>query len=193
MEKDEQKLTKRIFTKSNSNIIDSRISALFSEMVYKHSKVLVMKFIIRYPQDYELETQTNLLLSKFFHSLCKYYKNKSVEIKYLATREHLRSEHPHYHLAIFIDGNKIQSNYAIHTKANSIWQKLVNSERDGLISKVSTEYNSKEMVFKYEKSSDVNQQYFNFILENLKYLSKIYSKDKTPRHTNVYVCSRLKK
>jgi len=88
--------------------------------IYK--RVLVHRFDL-HPTYY---TPTNILMSKFVDRLKKWIKrNYGInKIGYIWVRELERSKKQHYHLALFLDGNKIQHPKKLNAQIKEMWTAL---------------------------------------------------------------------
>ena len=84
-----------------------------------HKRVLVHQFILQ-PSKY---TGNNEPLSKFIKRLKQWiYRNyKITNIGYIWVRELERSKKQHYHIAIFLDGNKIQHPKKLNTQIKEMY------------------------------------------------------------------------
>ena len=84
-----------------------------------HTRVLVYRFDL-HPTYF---TGNNKLLSKFIKRIKQWiYRKYQIEnIGYVWAREQERSKKQHYHLAIFLDGNKIQHPGLVRKKIKEMW------------------------------------------------------------------------
>ena len=76
--------------------INSRILDIFEYYTQKHSKVMVVRFDIRYPTSYP-EEGDNSDVSGCLAYVIKKYKRQGLDPCYIWDREQHRSIHPHYH------------------------------------------------------------------------------------------------
>lgn len=93
------------------NIIQSSFNQL-QNMQSWHNKVTVIFFELRHQQGTnKSKSPTNAHISEFMANLSRalgdYYKIK--RIGYVWVRERERAKHEHYHLAIMLDGNKVNT------------------------------------------------------------------------------------
>ncbi|HIW01450.1 MAG TPA: inovirus Gp2 family protein [Candidatus Desulfovibrio intestinipullorum] len=127
-----------------------KAQALLEEYLERHSKVLPIRFDVRYPQDFQedkgdmnktdfandkeqVSTIDNNDISKFMAKLIQHYKRKKLDPAYMWTREQERSETPHCHGMLLMNGHKIQNPYGVFSKAEELWQKTIGSNQPGLI------------------------------------------------------------
>jgi len=90
--------------------------------IFIHKRVLVHRFDL-HPTYY---TPTNILMSKFIDRLKKWIKRnyRIKKIGYIWVREQERSKQQHYHLAIFLDGSKIQHPKKLNSQIKEMWTAL---------------------------------------------------------------------
>ncbi len=81
---------------------------LVSTMTERHSKVLVARFDLRYPQGYEADG-TNRDFSAAMQAVCRDFSQKKYDPQYVARREQQSSCNPHYHVGLVLNGNKKRS------------------------------------------------------------------------------------
>ena len=81
---------------------------LVSTMTERHSKVLVARFDLRYPQGYEADG-TNQDFSAAMQAVCRDFSQKKYDPQYVARREQQSSCNPHYHVGFALNGNKKRS------------------------------------------------------------------------------------
>lgn len=143
-----------------------------------HSKVLVMLAIF-HVNDY---TETNELFSRFMRKLVKILKNGYgfKRVGYLWVREHGQGEAQHYHLALFLDGNKVRRSNEVFDMCVNIWEGW-NQPRPA--------FPSKRSYYMLKRNDD---KIYREAFYHLSYLSKTRTKEYRPKSTNDYSTSRLK-
>lgn len=107
-------------------------------MTDNHSKVLQVRFDLRYPSDNSVPYD-----KKHISRFSEYFK-RSFDRK--QTGGHLvdskldwvpdqkeKSSHPHYHCLALVNGNAIQSEYNIFKKAEHYWGVVLKSSQEGLV------------------------------------------------------------
>ena len=72
---------------------------LVNTMTERHSKVLVARFDLRYPQGYEADG-TNRNFSAAMQAVCRDFSQKKYDPQYVAKREQQSSCNPHYHVGL---------------------------------------------------------------------------------------------
>ena len=102
-----------------------KIDQIMTDMSNRHSKVLFMRYDVRFPQDYE-HTNDNELFSQFQETFIKNRKRKGYDPAYIAVREGSREKHQHYHVALMLDGHKTQSIHDHIQTAERLWEKILN-------------------------------------------------------------------
>jgi len=97
-----------------------KIKAQFDFAEKSKSKTFFMRYDVRYPSGWS-ENPNNRQFSNFQASLMKSLSRGGLNPQYLAVREQFRGKHPHYHVCLWLDGQKTRhvSNH-IHT-AERLW------------------------------------------------------------------------
>ncbi len=90
---------------------------LVSTMTERHSKVLVARFDLRYPQGYEAEG-SNRDFSTTMQAVCRDFSQKKYDPQYVARREQQNSRNPHYHVGLVLIVLAIEnvSNFQMHNE-----------------------------------------------------------------------------
>ena len=156
----------------------------FEAILSYHCKVMFIRFDLHLTE----YSKDNAIVSKYFNSLSPKIK-REFDLKryaYVWCREQNKAKAQHYHVGLFVDGNKYQSPHYIIEFCRELWESL-------------------DQVFSYcwSEHREENRQHFNAIRGSwedyqeviywLSYLAKSYTKDKRPKTTNKYGTSRLKK
>ncbi len=100
---------------------------LLHQYLDNHSKSLVIRFDIRYPHDYPI-THDNQHLSETIAYISKKYKRQGLDPKYFWVMEQHQSHHPHYHLVLFLDGQKIRSYSHVFHNVEEAWARALQIE-----------------------------------------------------------------
>ena len=100
------------------DILDSGIGQLLAMLSF-HSRVLTLRVDL-HMQEYEL---SNVRVSKFIRKLRKWLKSnyKIQRLGYLWVREQERAKRQHYHLVLYLDGNKIRYPAKINHWIQNYW------------------------------------------------------------------------
>lgn len=96
--------------------LDSQMSA----MLFYHSKLL----IVRVDLHTDDITSDNHKISKFARKLRKRLKQKYKlkRVGYVWVREWSKQKKLHYHLAVFVDGHKLKSDFPVTRLSREIWE-----------------------------------------------------------------------
>ncbi len=113
---------------------DSRMEDMFN----RHSKVLQVRFDLRYPQDGSVSPIPEHI-HDFNYNLKRSLSRKKVagghdvDPQLIWTREQKDSEHPHYHHLLLANGNAVRNYYPIVQKAEELWSRTIGSDQPGLV------------------------------------------------------------
>ena len=87
----------------NDNILNAGISVR-DHALQKHNKVFAQRMDVRFP----LELQQKAII-KFNKRFIEKERNAGYDPDYIFVRELSKKKHIHYHMALFLDGNKTES------------------------------------------------------------------------------------
>ena len=113
------------------SILD-KTSALLEHMVSKHGKVLPVRFDVRYPED-TIAPGDNKDISRMMAKLRQNYARRGCDPHFIWAREQKDSPNPHYHCALFLNGNKVRSFGHVFENAERLWGSTIDSIAPGLI------------------------------------------------------------
>lgn len=82
------------------------IDGVITTMTERHSKVLVVRFDLRYPKDHNADN-SNRDFSGTLQGVCREFSRKGYDPQYVARREQVTSENQHYHVGILLDGKEL--------------------------------------------------------------------------------------
>ena len=108
------------------------------DMFNRHSKVLQVRFDLRYPQDGSVSPNPEHI-HDFNYNLKRSLSRKKVagghdvDPQLVWTREQKDSEHPHYHHLLLANGNAVRDYYPIVQKAEELWSRTIGSDQSGLV------------------------------------------------------------
>lgn len=85
------------------------------------SKVFFMRYDARFPQD-DCEHADNHSFRSFQANFMKNLSRKGLKPQYVAVREQSREKHQHYHVCLWLDGNKTQSIHNHIQTAERLWR-----------------------------------------------------------------------
>ena len=177
------------------NILES-IKDNFDHMADKHSKVLFMRYDIRFPQDNKIPEQDKTFRD-FHANWIKNLKRNNLDPHYLWTREQSKEKHSHYHGILLLDGNKTQSIHGHIEKAEELWHKALDidpANNKGLVNDCTkgrdgTTHKNGIMLRKDDPEYTEKK---NQCFEWSSYLAKENTKGNAPKGCRTFAYSRLK-
>ena len=110
----------------------AKLDSLLAHMTTRFSKVLFVRFDVRYPQELAYSVD-NILFSNFMGTLVRYCQRKDYAPAYLWVREHDSALNHHYHCIMLFNGHKIQNSYGVLKKAQELWALQLNTAVPGLV------------------------------------------------------------
>ena len=155
-----------------------RIIDQYQIALEKWRRVFVLRVELHLPH----ETDNNRIVSLFLKRLNKQLKQKYgfKDIGYAWAREyHGRGKGQHYHLALFLDGNKVRHSSRINETIKSSWERPLGGYHIGYIKRP----------FYFVNNQDIEQQ----AIYRVSYLAKTRGKGERPPQTKDYQCSRMKR
>jgi len=154
-----------------------KIENIMDDMLDKHSKIMTVRFDIRYPDNDNINPSSERI-SDFAYNLKRSLDRETFEgghktdAKVIHVQEQESSSHPHHHFAVIVNANAKQNAYPILEKANTIWKKMMNTSEDGLVDYCNKYENG--MVIR-RNSPDYEEQYDKTFYQ-LSYLAKVRGK-----------------
>ena len=155
-----------------------KIENIMDDMIDKHSKIMTVRFDIRYPDNDNINPSSERI-SDFAYNLKRSLDRETFEgghktdAKVIHVQEQESSNHPHHHFAVIVNANAKQNAYPILEKANTIWKKMMNTSEDGLVDYCNKYENG--MVIR-RNSADYEEQYDKTFYQ-LSYLAKVRGKE----------------
>lgn len=156
-------------------ILDNGIKQLI-RMLNRHSKVLAIRLDVHISERTKLNTNIGLFMDYLKRFVLRNYSSK--DVGFIWVREIEKAKKQHYHLCIYVDGNKIRTSY-----------KIVEWAEKYLNSKGMTYYrpnNTFMMVHRNDKQSIDDAVY------RMSYLAKVRGKGYVDKHVKNYSSSRLR-
>ena len=168
-------------------------------MTARHSKVLVARMDLRYPQEYQSDG-SNQDFSSTMQAVCRDFSRKKYDPQYVAKREQVTSSNPHYHIGIVLDGNKKRSIPDIRVTLEKHWADQLGIPLE--------EVQAKELVYPCNKAPDgTYRSNGRMIVRNtcdtrsqttatirqLSYLGKVDNQDITPKGVKKFFSSQFYK
>ena len=177
------------------------ITEITHSMTDRHSKVLVARVDIRYPQDYVADG-SNKDFSSTMQAVCREFSRKGYDPQYIAKREQKTSVNPHLHVAVLLDGNKKRSIASIHKTFEKHWANQLGIPLE--------EVQQKALVYPCNKAPDGSPRangrmvkrspypceqrlQINETIKHLSYIAKIDDDDVTPSSTKKFFTSQYAK
>ena len=156
----------------------SKIETVLDSMLDKHSKVMIARLDLRYPNSDNIICNSNLV-SDFTYNLKRSLNreknagNHFVDAQIITVQEQDKSNHPHFHLAVIVNGNAKRSPYPIFDKANKLWKTATGSSSDGLVDYC----NRHENGIIIDRNSPSFEKDFDKAFYQLSYLAKVRGKE----------------
>lgn len=170
--------------------IDDKIQDMFIYYTHKHSKAIIIRFDIHYPLFYD-STSNNNDISECIAYVVKKYKRQGLDPCYIWVREQNHSNHPHYHVALFLDGQRIRRYSPVFDTVEAAWERTLGCPVHGCIHHCTDkdDLDSNGIMLRRDDSSydTRKQQTFNI----LSYLSKCYSKARENDGMRNFGCTRF--
>jgi len=132
-------------------------------------------------------TENNKVVSSYINNI-KMFLNRSYDIHYIGfiwVRELNKKEGLHYHLALFLDGNKIQFPSKLHAILGDKWAKNGHAHRVGF----KNNYLTDPIEF---LACPITTDKKDNLIYWLSYLAKTRTKGKREKQVSDYQASRLK-
>lgn len=192
------------YTINNGNIHDytcdknslDKIIDTVEIMSERHSKVHITRLDVRLPQGENIQDPSRKL-TRAIEATVRETNRKlkdsphDPDIQYMRTTEQTSEDkHPHYHLAIFANGNAIQNGYRFLHSLERHVKRLFDTEQDGLVH--FSQSNGKKGIMIDRNASNVQEQINNAVYI-LSYLAKTRDKEHTQKGTHTFSCSFQKK
>ena len=156
----------------------SKIENIMNEMVSKHSKIMTVRFDIRYPDNDNINPSSERI-SDFAYNLKRSLDRETFEgghktdAKVIHVQEQESSSHPHHHFAVIVNANAKQNAYPILEKANNLWKTMMKTNEDGLVDFCNRYENG---IIIRRNSPDYEEQYDKTFYQ-LSYLAKVRGKE----------------
>ena len=170
--------------------IDDKIQYLLSYYTNKHSKAIVVRFDIQYPCMYP-SSSNNSDISECMSYVIKKYKRDCLDPCYIWVREQNMSSTPHYHVALFLDGQRVRRYSHVFDTVESAWGRVLGCNVAGCIHHCTDpdDIDSNGIMLRCDdgKYAERKQKVFRI----LSYLSKSYSKADDNDGIRNFGCTQL--
>lgn len=174
-----------------------KIQERLGYMIQHHSKVLVVRFDVRYPDGHPYP-ERNEHISNLMKLLKEWYYQMGIETQYLWVREQNHSDVPHYHIAFLINGSRNQTGIGLLQAAQRFWGcTLAYGWVQGLIHYCDLEDGRAWLMLNRPSASSTPAEQQAFLIrvqavyERLSYLAKTYSKGMAPHRVRDFGTSLL--
>ena len=167
------------------NEIQKRIDYSLS----RHAKVMVVRYDLHFPAD-KVYTGHGGYIRSFHNKLRQNLRRRRLDPIDLWVREQNASLNPHYHCFLLLDGNKVQSIYAILPLAEKLWASTIQNDREGLVHYCSKNWDGSKSINGCRLTRTDQDLYYE-CQDWLGYLAKEYTKGNAPPHMREYGGSRL--
>ncbi len=105
---------------------------LLEYYVEKHSKVLVVRFDLHFPITFP-HVHTNQYISETIAYIVKKYKRDCLDPMYYWAMERKQGMHPHYHVVLFLDGQKVKTYKHVFHNFEDTWSRHLNTDVSGCV------------------------------------------------------------
>ncbi len=171
------------------------IDQQFNQAEQDKSKIFFMRYDVRFPSEITIP-DTNEVFCKFQAGFMKSLSRQGLSPQYLAVREQSREKHQHYHVCLWLDGQKTQSIYNHINTAERLWRNQLNlQDGNGLIDDCTTSRSGERQVngvMLRKDDPEYNQKKAD-CFRRASYLAKVNTKSNTPAGNRELFSSRIKK
>ena len=161
------------------------------------SKSYFMRYDVRLPEG--LDYTDNGLFREFQSKYIKNRSRKGFKPQYVAVREQSKEKHQHYHVALWLDGQKTQNIHDHIATAERLWNKtlgLPDKENGyGLIDDCTKSRSGAKQIngVMLRKDDPAYETKKNDCFRRASYLAKVNSKGNTPKGQRELFSSRIPK
>jgi len=173
----------QLYYRNNSTFLNYQMDARIQNIYYnlliyslqKHCRVFIVRIDIHLPQEMDQS-----LIMDFNHRFIEKEKNAGYDPLYIMVREYSSEKHIHYHMGLFLDGNRTNKPYQHFQNARIILGNIcgsygcINECNDGHRNGIMLERNMTPYSELYE------------VLRQISYLAKIKTKEDVPGKTFFY-------
>lgn len=153
------------------------LGKLLNFYVENHSKVLVVRFDIHYPQIYTEECK-NADISKCMAYVIKKYKRQGLDPYYMWVREQLVSDHPHYHCVLFLNAQKVMNYGHVFETVEQAWNRALNYPVDGCVHHCldADDIDANGKIIRRDTGPQIQAERCQDVFNQNSYLAKAFSK-----------------
>lgn len=164
------------------SILD-KYERMLAYMLANHSKVMQVRFDVRYPRDGSVIPDGRHIYA-FNYNLTRKLKRERIgghltDPQLLAVMEQDSSPHPHYHYVLLVNGNAREHYFTLlKDVVEPLWQRALNTRHEGLVSFCDAHGPNGLMISR--SSSDAVQKIQECSYQ-ASYIAKIRSKESRPK------------
>ena len=168
-----------------------KIESSFDSMLDKHSKIMIIRFDVRYPQNENIICSKNQV-SDFVYNLKRSLNREKVggghrvDAKIIHVQEQDCSQKPHHHFAVVVNANAKNKYFPILLKAETLWKNTLNTNQSGLVDYC----NSKQNGIIVDQSKDDFQAKYDEAFYQVSYLAKVRGKENRDKGSWLIKASR---
>jgi hypothetical protein len=115
-----------------NELMYNAFNQLIGVYLMKHSKVLPVRFDLRYPHD-KIMGADNTDISKCMSKIIQKFKRDGLDPVYMWVREQALNHNPHYHCLILLNGHKTRSPEMVFDVAARLWASTICDYTNGLV------------------------------------------------------------
>lgn len=155
-----------------------KIDEVLESMLERHSKVMLIRFDVRYPQTENIICDKKQV-SDFTYNLKRSLNREKVvgghkvDAKIIHVQEQDTGERPHFHFAVVVNGNAKNRAFPILQKADALWKTMLKTEQAGLVDFCGSHANG----IIIDKSKPDFQERYEDVFYQASYLAKIRGKE----------------
>ena len=168
-----------------------KIERSLDRMLEKHSKIMLVRFDVRYPDDENIMYKSNQP-SDFAYNLKRSLNREKtigghkVDAKVIHVQEQDSSKKPHFHFAVVVNANAKNRAFPILQKADALWKTMMKTEQGGLVDFC----NSKRNGIVIDKHKEDFQEHYDEVFHQASYLAKTRGKEKRDKGSWLIKTSR---
>ncbi len=158
--------------------------AHLKDMTTKHSKVMQLRFDLRYPADGTI-TPDNEQLSNFSYNFQRKLQREKIEGGHkvdprliLVTEQHDNSQHPHIHGTVLVNANAKQKAYPLYLEIERQWKQVLKTNSEGLVDRCNKQGENGIII---NRNADDYQDKMNQCSHQASYLAKTRGKESNPK------------
>lgn len=155
----------------------------------KHSRVLIFRFIVRFPKLVHYQ-EPNRLFSSFIAGFCKNLNNQTLFPSYFWVREQDTSQNPHFHVLMTINGRTKKHPKPIFDMGARLWNTYVGTEGERLIERHYKGGNCIRITQK-DRGTKHFESAYREVDDWIIYMAKDHTKDQNVKHAKMFSTSQI--